>query len=166
MRYRFVPVVVIQQGFRSTTGTVVYVVLLMVMTIFVLNAIQETSSRLAWSFARDNGLIFSSKLAQMHPRLEVPVWSLLLTWFLLVVCGCIFVASKTGAYFHFHTFSLTFTNSDIQHLMPSSALQSSCKRFHSLFPSHCWYTERGAPSICRKHDDSNFHHRWDGPPIL
>lgn len=75
-----------------------FIIIAMVMTIFILNAIQETSSRLAWSFARDNGLIFSSTFAQIHPKLQVPVWSCLLTYGVLVICGCVFVASTTGTF--------------------------------------------------------------------
>jgi choline transport protein len=73
-----------------------FICIAIVMAVFILNAIQETSSRLAWSFARDNGLIFSKQLSQIHPRLQVPVYALLLTYGLLAFCGCIFVASTTG----------------------------------------------------------------------
>lgn len=76
----------------------IFIAIAMVMAIFILNAVQETSSRLAWSFARDNGLVFSSTLSQIHPKLQVPVWSLLLTYGLLVVSGCVYVASTTGMF--------------------------------------------------------------------
>lgn len=76
------------------------------MAFFILNAVQETTSRLAWSFARDNGLIFSAHLEQIHPYWQVPVWSLLLTWAFLAISGCIYLASSTGTailvYFKFH----------------------------------------------------------------
>lgn len=95
-RYRYVPIFVLRQGLRSTTMTTAFIIIAMVMTVFILNAIQETSSRLAWSFARDNGFFFSSKFSQIHPKLQVPVWTLFLTYGILVIAGCVFVASTTG----------------------------------------------------------------------
>ena len=89
---------VIRQGLRSTSLAVAFAIIAIVMALFVLNAVQETSSRLAWSFARDNGLLFSSTLAQIHPKLQVPVYALLVTYGILVVCGCVFLASTTGTY--------------------------------------------------------------------
>jgi choline transport protein len=91
--------VVLRQSFRSNTIPTAFIIIAIVMTIFILNAIQETSSRMAWSFARDNGLIFSSAFSQIHPKLQVPVYSLLLTYGLLVICGCVFLASTTGEEF-------------------------------------------------------------------
>lgn len=71
-------------------------IITIVMAIFIAIAVQETSSRLAWSFARDNGLIFSKYLESIHPKLDVPVYAIVFTWFLLFVCGLIYLASKTG----------------------------------------------------------------------
>ncbi|KIW81502.1 hypothetical protein Z517_04527 [Fonsecaea pedrosoi CBS 271.37] len=92
----YIPWVVMRQGLRSTALATAFIVVGIVMTVFILNAVQETSSRLAWSFARDNGLVFSSRLCRIHPTLEVPVYALLLTYAILVLCGCIFVASTTA----------------------------------------------------------------------
>ncbi|ETI19532.1 hypothetical protein G647_09366 [Cladophialophora carrionii CBS 160.54] len=92
----YIPWVVIKQGFRSTALATVFTIIGIVMTMFILNAIQETASRLAWSFARDHGLLFSSKISSIHPTLQVPVYALFLTYGMLVVCGCIFVASNTA----------------------------------------------------------------------
>ncbi|OAP56145.1 hypothetical protein AYL99_09324 [Fonsecaea erecta] len=92
----YVPWVVIRQGLRSTALTAAFIMVSIVMAVFILNAIQETSSRLAWSFARDNGLVFSSRVARIHSTLQVPVYALFLTYGILVVCGCVFVASTTA----------------------------------------------------------------------
>ena len=75
---------------------IVFTLISMVMTFFILFAVQETSSRLAWAFARDKGLIYSNLFEKIHPRLEVPVYSLVLTWALLAISGCVFMASTTG----------------------------------------------------------------------
>ncbi|KEF53879.1 uncharacterized protein A1O9_10281 [Exophiala aquamarina CBS 119918] len=66
------------------------------MAFFALNAVQETASRLTWSFARDNGLVFSTHLQRIHPRWQVPVWSLFITWGILAIYGCIFLGSSTA----------------------------------------------------------------------
>lgn len=87
---------VYSQGMRSQTAAAVYTVMGVVLSWFVLNAIYQTSSRITWSFARDNGLLFSHFFEKIHPKLEVPVNALLLNWAILVICGCIFVASQTG----------------------------------------------------------------------
>ncbi|EXJ68395.1 uncharacterized protein A1O5_08187 [Cladophialophora psammophila CBS 110553] len=92
----YVPWVVVRQGLRSTALAVAFIIVAIIMSVFILNAIQETSSRLAWSFARDNGLVFSSRLSRIHPTLQVPVYALFLTYGILVVCGCVFVASTTA----------------------------------------------------------------------
>ncbi|OAP53714.1 hypothetical protein AYL99_12105 [Fonsecaea erecta] len=84
------------QGMRSETAAAIFTAVGVVLSWFVLNAIVQTSSRITWSFARDNGLLFSQYLTTIHPKLEVPVNALLLNWVILVICGCIFVASQTA----------------------------------------------------------------------
>lgn len=85
-----------EQGFRSRIFAVVIVSLSIVMAMFIVFAVQETSSRLAWSLARDNGLIFSKYIQRIHPQLDVPVWGLLLVWILTLACGFLYIASQTG----------------------------------------------------------------------
>lgn len=85
-----------EQGFRSRTIAIVIVSLSIVMAMTIIIATQEASSRLAWSLARDKGLLFSQHLQDLHPHLEVPIWSLLLVWLLTFLCGFLYLASKTG----------------------------------------------------------------------
>lgn len=85
-----------EQGFRSRTIAIVVVSLSIVMAMTIIIATQEASSRLAWSLARDKGLLFSWYLQDLHPRLDVPMWSLLLVWLLTFICGFLYLASKTG----------------------------------------------------------------------
>ena len=56
----------------------------------------QTSSRLTWSFARDDALVFSKHIKRMGDRLGVPVWALLFNAFWLFVIGCIFLVSTSG----------------------------------------------------------------------
>ena len=75
---------------------VIVTIISIVMTIFVVIAIQETSSRLAWVFAHDNGTVLSQYLQQIHPKLDVPLYAIILTWALVFICGFIYLASETG----------------------------------------------------------------------
>jgi amino acid transporter len=85
-----------EQGFRSRTIAIVIVSISVVLGMTIIIATQEASSRLAWSLARDKGLLFSRFLQDLHPRLDVPLWSLLLVWLLTFLCGFLYLASKTG----------------------------------------------------------------------
>lgn len=81
---------------RSLTAATTLTSVGVVIAWFVLNAVLQTSSRITWSLARDNALTFSKHLVKVHPKLEVPIYSLLLNYAILVICGCIFLASRTG----------------------------------------------------------------------
>ena len=85
-----------RQATGSDAAATVFLVVLLTINLFVVNAIQQTSSHLIWAFGRDNGLVFSKQLAQMHPGLEVPVWSLLANAAVIFVCGCIYLASTAA----------------------------------------------------------------------
>lgn len=61
-----------------------------------LAAVQQTASRLTWSFARDSALVGSQFFGQIHPRLGVPVWSLVANAFVVLIIGCIYLGSSTA----------------------------------------------------------------------
>ncbi|KIX07668.1 uncharacterized protein Z518_02322 [Rhinocladiella mackenziei CBS 650.93] len=92
----FIPVEVQMEGLHSTSLAFGLTVAGLFLGIFVIHAVIETTSRMTWSFARDNGLFASDYLSQIHPRLQIPVRSLLSSWVLLAICGCIYVASTTA----------------------------------------------------------------------
>jgi choline transport protein len=100
MIFSYITLEVYTQGMRSQTAAVVFTCVGVVLCWFILNAIVQTSSRITWSLARDNGLLFSRFFETIHPRLEVPVNALVLNWVILLICGCIFVASQTGKTVH------------------------------------------------------------------
>lgn len=84
------------QAVRSPKGATVMAALLLLTGYFSLNACQQTASRLTWSFARDNALVFSKHLGQIHPTLGVPVWALVANSFVVFVLGCINLGSATA----------------------------------------------------------------------
>ncbi|KAE8419611.1 hypothetical protein BDV36DRAFT_282047 [Aspergillus pseudocaelatus] len=92
---RWIPFVVMEQGFRSRTIAIAISSVTIILSLTIIIATQEASSRLAWSLARDDGLLFSRRLQQLHPQLDIPLWSLLLVWILTFLCGFIYLASQT-----------------------------------------------------------------------
>lgn len=85
-----------RQATNSDAAATVFLVVLLTINLFVVNAVQQTSSHLIWAFGRDNGLVLSKQLAQMHHGLEVPVWSLLANAVVIFICGCIYLASTAA----------------------------------------------------------------------
>lgn len=85
-----------RQATRSDAAATVFLVVLLTINLFVVNAVQQTSSHLIWAFGRDDGLVFSKQLARMHHGLEVPVWSLFANAAVIFICGCIYLASTAA----------------------------------------------------------------------
>ena len=84
------------QATRSSTAATIFVVLLGVTLCFTCIAVQQTSSRLTWAFARDDALIFSKYLKRLDSRLDVPIWALLFNATWVFVLGCVYLASSTA----------------------------------------------------------------------
>ncbi|ETN44498.1 uncharacterized protein HMPREF1541_10168 [Cyphellophora europaea CBS 101466] len=87
---------IFEQALRSGSGATALTTLLIMTGIFALNATQQTSSRLSWSFARDGGLIFSKQIGHVHPKLGVPVWALLFNAVVVFIMGCIYLGSQVA----------------------------------------------------------------------
>lgn len=84
------------QSAGSRTATTIFIFFGICIGMFALNAVQQTASRLTWSFARDDGLLLSRFLSRIHPWLEVPVWSLVANWVCIALTGGLLAASTTG----------------------------------------------------------------------
>ncbi|KAI6913542.1 hypothetical protein D0869_04267 [Hortaea werneckii] len=82
-----------RQATGSATASTVFLIALMLVVFFVVNAVQQTASHLIWALGRDNGLLFSNRIGTMHPTLHVPVWGLLVNAGLIFIAGCIYLAS-------------------------------------------------------------------------
>ncbi|GFF36979.1 choline transport protein [Aspergillus udagawae] len=59
-------------------------------------AMVTTSGRMAWAFARDNGLPISRTLATVHPRFQTPVASTVACAVLMALYGLVYIASSTA----------------------------------------------------------------------
>lgn len=84
------------QATHSGAAATVFVVLLCCAAVFALIGAQQTASRLTWSLARDRAIIGSQWLTEMHPRLEVPVWSLMFNFTIMFIIGCIYLGSSSA----------------------------------------------------------------------
>ncbi|OTA24033.1 hypothetical protein BTJ68_13262 [Hortaea werneckii EXF-2000] len=61
-----------RQATGSATASTIFLIALMLVVFFVVNAVQQTASHLIWTLGRDNGLLFSNRIGTMHPTLHVP----------------------------------------------------------------------------------------------
>lgn len=84
------------QATRSDVASTVFMVILLVAGTVALIAIQQTASRLTWSFARDDALLGSRLLGRIHPNLQVPVYCLIANNAVVFVIGCIFLGSSSA----------------------------------------------------------------------
>lgn len=88
------------QATRSDVAATVFIVMLLLIACFALNACVETSSRLTWAFARDNALLGSPFLGAVHPHWKVPVWALVANSAVIAIIGFVYLGSSTA----FHAF--------------------------------------------------------------
>ena len=79
----------------------------------------QSSSRLTWSFARDDATIFSSYIKLSSKKFGCPVWALLFNAFWLFVLGCVYLVSSSGRFF--------FPSSQNSHRLPAPTAQPSRK---------------------------------------
>lgn len=72
---------------------------MMLMALFITSiGSVQSGSRLTWSFARDDAIIFSAYVKKTHDRLGVPGWALLFNGFWLAVLGCVHLISSSGLF--------------------------------------------------------------------
>ncbi|BEI85214.1 hypothetical protein CcaverHIS002_0506150 [Cutaneotrichosporon cavernicola] len=86
---------IIVQATNSRVAGAIFMTCFLAVVSLMTNSIQMASSRLIWSFARDNALPFSSALSHVHPRLRVPVLPVIVSWAGVTVLGCLYIASST-----------------------------------------------------------------------
>ncbi|KAH7482755.1 hypothetical protein FOMA001_g7416 [Fusarium oxysporum f. sp. matthiolae] len=92
----YLPFEMYKMIWRSDAAAIAIIISSIFLTFFILNAIMQTSSRMAWAFACDNGIVFSRVFERMHPNLVVPLNAAVLNWVVLSLCGLLFLVSKIG----------------------------------------------------------------------
>ncbi|KAL8677101.1 MAG: hypothetical protein Q9186_006439 [Xanthomendoza sp. 1 TL-2023] len=97
------------QAIGSKGGAIALEALIMVTGIGCQISCHTWQSRLAWSFARDGGIPFSSYFSQVDRQLNVPIRAHFLSCVIVTIVGCLYLASYTA----FNSFILVFflTNS-------------------------------------------------------
>jgi choline transport protein len=73
-----------------------FIVLLLLATVFALNATHQTASRLTWSFARDDALFGSRWLGKINEKHQVPIAALLFNFAIMFIIGCIYLGSTSA----------------------------------------------------------------------
>ncbi|KAK0109940.1 hypothetical protein ONS95_002607 [Cadophora gregata] len=84
------------QATKSKPATNLLVFMIALILFISLFNIFASVSRLAWSFARDNGLPFSKTFSSIHPRLKIPLNSLLLVGTVCCLLALINIGSPTA----------------------------------------------------------------------
>ncbi|CAI6088268.1 unnamed protein product [Clonostachys chloroleuca] len=81
---------------NNKVGAVCLLMFPLVCIVFAAMAVLTTSSRMCFAFARDGGLPASRLWWKVDKRLEVPLNSLYLNCFIVVVFGCIYLGSTVA----------------------------------------------------------------------
>lgn len=93
---RFPALEIWYQATSSRAVASFFLVTLNVITLFAISGAIQTASRLTWSFARDDAVVLAPYLSRIHPRLGVPVWSLIANSVCVFVLGCVYLGSSTA----------------------------------------------------------------------
>lgn len=87
--------IIVQATNSKACGTVFMVAFLLCLFVSA-NNVHQATSRLIWSFARDNGLPYSGALTRLHPTYRVPVIPLLISGVGVTILGALYCASTTA----------------------------------------------------------------------
>jgi choline transport protein len=84
------------QATQSPAAATVFLVAVILCGCFAVVGAQQTASRLTHSFARDDALVGSHWLKQIHPQWKVPVWALLVNSVVVSLIGCVYLGSTNA----------------------------------------------------------------------
>ncbi|OJJ81779.1 uncharacterized protein ASPGLDRAFT_131614 [Aspergillus glaucus CBS 516.65] len=122
---------------NNTAGAICLLMLPLVCLAFATTSVMTTSSRMIYAFSRDGGLPASRWLAQVHPRLGLPLNGLILTTAVVIIFGLIFLGSSSA-------FNAIVSSSvvalDLSYAMPIAV---NCLRGRNLLPPRAWHLPSG-----------------------
>ena len=105
------------QAMNSHAGTVFFTCWLLFVYFGALFSCVATSGRLAWAFARDNGLPYSTIFRKVHPTLQVPANATMACTGFCLVYSLIHVASTTA----FNSFiSMSILSLNVTYTIPQA----------------------------------------------
>ncbi len=87
---------IIAQATRSRAATTVFMVLMTSVAFLTLIGSVLAASRITWSFARDEALVFSGFVKKINHKQDVPIFALCFNAFWISAIGCIYLGSTTG----------------------------------------------------------------------
>ena len=87
---------IIAQATQSRAGSTVLMALLTSVTALIFIGSVLAASRITWSLARDEAIIFSKYIKKIDPKQGVPIWALCFNAFWILAIGCIYLGSTTG----------------------------------------------------------------------
>lgn len=94
---------IIAQATRSRVATTVFMVLMTAVAFLTLIGSTLAASRITWSFARDDALVFSKFVKKIDRKQGVPIFALCFNAFWMGAIGCIYLGSTTGSYTMLHS---------------------------------------------------------------
>ncbi|GFF21178.1 amino acid permease [Aspergillus terreus] len=117
---------------NNTAGGICLLMLPLVCLVFATLSVMTTSSRMIFAFARDGGLPASRIFCRVHPKLKLPLNGLLLTSFVVIIFGLIYLGSTSA-------FNAIISSSvvalDLSYAMPIAV---NCLRGRKTLPDRKW----------------------------
>ncbi|KAK4689137.1 choline transport protein, partial [Tremellales sp. Uapishka_1] len=86
---------IVQQSISNRAGTTILMVSFLLCLMVSSNSVHQATSRLIWSFARDQGMPWAKQLGTIHPTLRVPVIPLTISFAGVTILGALYVGSTT-----------------------------------------------------------------------
>ncbi|KAJ3499698.1 hypothetical protein NLG97_g151 [Lecanicillium saksenae] len=123
---------ILMNATKNTAGAICLLMFPLVCLAFATISVMTTSSRMIFAFARDGGLPASRILAQVHPRLGLPLNALILTSVVVVIFGVINIASTNA----FNAIiSAAVVTLDLSYAMPIAV---NCLQGRRALPDRDW----------------------------
>lgn len=107
-----------RQGTGSAAGAIGLLSLVMICIATCLVGLYITAGRTLWTLARDSATPFPVALSKVHPTLNVPITTTVLTACLVTVLGCIYVGSTTAFNAFVGSFVIMSSSSYIAAILP------------------------------------------------
>lgn len=108
-----------RQATGSAAGATGLLFLVMLCIILTVVGLYITCGRTLWALARDGATPFPRVLGKVHPSLDMPLWSTLITCALVTVLGAIYVGSTTAFNAFVGSFILLSSSSFLACILPN-----------------------------------------------
>lgn len=108
-----------RQGTGSAAGAIGLLFLSLICIAICVAGLYITSGRTLWTLARDGATPFPGQLSKIHPTLNMPLTSTLITGVLVTVLGCIYVGSTTAFNAFVGSFVIMSSSSYIAAILPN-----------------------------------------------